>query len=123
MESKDNECYDDDIESTISNFSMISIAGGEEISADQALDDSCADIQKAINLIHSYARQVLMCDERGDDYSDVQPLYKTLCENVDEGISLLRELKRLVKQLVPPAPRKKAKPKPKVGDDNYCGAC
>lgn len=95
---------DDDMDSTVSGFSMISV-GGEEVSAEKAVDDSCADLQTSFNNIHQGLRMMLMADERDMDYADTLEDYTMLYSLIDEGVSLMRELKKLVKQVQPPKPR------------------
>lgn len=94
------------IDSCVSGFSIVSLANGEEVSAEQALDESCKDIQSAVNEIHSFARRLLMSDERDDTHEEMAPLYKGLEENISEGIALLKDLKKICKQLIPKPPRK-----------------
>lgn len=106
-----SESKSDDLESVCSNFSIVSLANGEEVSAEQALDEGCKDIQTAINEIHSFARQLLMGDERDDNYEEMIPLFKQLDENISEGIVLLKDLKKICKQLIPKKPRAATKKK------------
>ena len=58
---------DNDMDSTVSGFSMVSISGqSEEISAEKAVDEGFKTMQTTLNEIHSYLRRVLMADNRGD---------------------------------------------------------
>ena len=100
---------DDDMGSTISSFSMVSV-GGEELSAEVALDESCKDIQQGVNEIHSIARQMLMGDERDDTFEELNPLYEQLIGLIKEGVMLLKDLGKICKQIVPPKSKVAKKP-------------
>lgn len=95
-------------DSVVSSFSMVSI-NDEEMSADMALDESCARIQTGVNELHSIARQLLMADERSDTYEEMEPLFTGLKELVKEGCDLFKELQSICRQMMPPKPRKPKK--------------
>ena len=116
-----NKMMNDDIDSTVSGFSMVSI-GGENVSAERALDESCKDIQTAVNELHNLARMMLMADERSDTYEEMNPLYEQINGLVKEGCTLLKDLSKICKQIVPPKPKavKSKKTEPSMLDS--CGA-
>jgi hypothetical protein len=94
----------DDMDSVCSNFSMVSV-GGDQMSADQALDEAFKDIQTGWNELHSYSRQLLMADQRDDSYEDFLPLYTTFNELMKESKGLLGDLNKIIKQLMPKKPK------------------
>ena len=98
------ECKANERDSIVSGFSMVSV-GGETVSCEVAIDDSCKDMQTSLNEIHSYLRLMLMADERGDSYEESLEDYTKLYELIDEGMSLFKDLKSLVKQIQPKKPR------------------
>ena len=97
-----------DNDSIVSGFSMISL-NGEEMSAEAALDAACRDIQTTVNELHSYARQLLMADERGDTREEIMPLFTNVSDLLKDGVDLFKEFKAICKQMLPPAPRKPKK--------------
>jgi hypothetical protein len=112
----------DEMDSTVSGFSMVSINGAEEVSAEVAVDDSCAMLQTSFNNIHQGLRLMLMADERDESYEDSLEAYTKMYELIAEGVSLMKELKSLVKQVQPKKPRaaKTAKKEPTMMES--CGA-
>jgi hypothetical protein len=115
-----NESKNGDMDSCVSGFSMVSV-GGEEVSCEKALDDSCKDIQSAVNEIHIIARQLLMADERDDTYEEMNPLYEQLAGLIKEGCVLLKDLGKICKQIIPKPPRAAQKAKKESVLDS-CGA-
>ena len=96
----------DDLDSLASSFSMVSF-GGEEVSADVAVDQSMGDTQKSINNIHVGIRNMLTSDERGEDYEVLKGQYDEIDGLVKIAIELMRDIRAIAKQLVPPKPRAK----------------
>jgi hypothetical protein len=95
---------EDDMSSVCSTFSMVSV-GGDQMSADKALDEAFADIQTGFNELHSYSRQLLMADMREDSYEDFLPLYTKFNELMTESKDLLKDLNKIIKQLLPKKPK------------------
>ena len=83
---------------------MVSI-NGEKMSADEALDEAFADIQTGFNELHSYSRQLLMADMRQDSYDDFLPLYTKFTELMTDSKDLLKDLNKIIKQLMPKKPK------------------
>jgi hypothetical protein len=111
----------DDMDSTVSGFSTISLATGEEVSAEVAIDESCKSMQTTLNEIHSYLRLMLMSDQRDDSYEDSLEDYTKLYGQIAEGMLLFKDLKSLVKQVQPKKARAATKKKEVVMDG--CGPC
>ena len=105
----------DDISSVCSSFSEVSFRG-EEISAEQAVDESIRDIQNGLNQANVLMRNLLTCDERGESWEVMFPMYTDIDELIKEAIVLFRELRGLAKQITPPKPRasKTAKKEPSM---------
>ena len=97
--------FKDDLSSTVSGFSTVSI-DGEAVSCEKAVDESILDMQGGLNNIHVGVRNMLMADERGDDYNDTLEEYTKLYSLLDELIVLTKDLKKIVKQVQPKKPRK-----------------
>jgi len=94
----------DDIESVASNFSEVSFRD-DLVSAEQAVDLSIKDIQDGLNNTQVALREMLQLDERGEEYSIMKAKYDEIDELLKDGINLLKELRGLAKQLIPPKPR------------------
>lgn len=97
-----------DIESLASNFSDVSFRG-DLVSAEQAVDESIKDLQNGLNGVQCGMREMLVADERGEEYSIMKAKYDEIDELLKEGISLFKEMKGLAKQLVPPKPKASTK--------------
>ena len=115
--------YDDDVSSMCSSFSMVSLANGEEVSADQALDESLREIQQATNNVHGMVRCMLTSDERGEDYIILKEQFDEVDSCVKDAVLLWKDLKMIAKQLVPPRPRasKKKAAEPSVLESCHGG--
>ena len=98
------EGKDDDISSVCSSFSQVSF-NGEEVSADQAIDESMKDIQNGTNQAHVAVRNMLTSDERGESYDIMKAQFDEIDGIVKEAIALWKSLRSIAKQLVPPKPR------------------
>jgi hypothetical protein len=116
------ECKGNEMDSVVSGFSQISV-GGETISCEKAIDDSCKDIQTTVNELHSYLRLMLMADERGDSYEESLDDYTKLYELIAEGVALLKDLKSIVKQIQPKKPRAATQKAKKEVPLDGCGPC
>jgi len=80
-------------------------ANGEEVDADQAIQDSCTDLQNGYNYIANISRELLMCDVRNDAFDQAYPFYKMLEGLIKENIVLLKDFLKIMKQLLPSKPR------------------
>ena len=119
LQTMDNK--DDDLDSMCSSFSTVSF-NGEEISADKAVDESLRDIQQATNDVHCLVRNMLTSDERSEGWEVMKPMYDEIDENVQEALSLWKELRNIAKQLLPPKPRaSKASKKTEASVLDSCG--
>jgi hypothetical protein len=96
---------DDDMSSTCSTFSQISFRGDHEVDAEQAIDESIKSIQDGLNNIQVGLRCMLMADSRDDSFADMEPLFSEIETLVKEGIGLMKEVRAVGKQLMPPKPR------------------
>lgn len=103
-EIKMNVNDNDDMSSMCSSFSQVSF-NGESVPADQAIDESMKSIQTGLNNTHVLVRNMLTSDERDEGYEVIKPMYDELASFIDEGVSLLRELKKIGKQMVPKPPK------------------
>lgn len=95
-------------DSMVSGFSMVSI-GGEDVSAEKAIDESIADIQSGLNETHSGLRIMLMSDERGDSFEETKEDYDRLYSHIKELQELIKDLHKIVKQVQPRPPKKTKK--------------
>jgi hypothetical protein len=96
---------DDDMSSTCSTFSQISFRGDQEVDAEHAVDESIKSIQDGLNNIQVGLRNMLMSDERGDDYDLMKGMFDEIDTLVKEGVVLMKEVRGISKQLMPPKPR------------------
>ena len=62
-----------------------------------------------LNETHSGLRIMLMADQRDESYEDSLEDYTRLYGHIDELLSLIKDLKKIVKQVQPKAPRKPKK--------------
>ncbi len=111
---------DDDISSLASGFSAISFRGNEEVSAEVAVDESIKSIQDGLNGCQVRLRMLLMADERGDSYSEMEPLYNEIMDLLKEFTELTKEIKSICKQIMPAKPKATKKDKP-AGVLDCCG--
>jgi len=95
---------DDDISSTCSQFSQISFRGEEEVDAERAVDQSVKDIQTGLNQINVCLRNLLMCDERDDDYTGCITHANMIFEMCKDGKDLYKDIIGITKQLLPKKP-------------------
>ena len=93
------------MDSTCSGFSMVSIGDGEQVSAEVAIDDAMKDVQEGLNNIHASIRLILMADERGDNFEETKEEYDRQYALIDEVTVLLKDLKKICKQIQPRKPR------------------
>jgi hypothetical protein len=103
--SNNMDSKDDDISSTCSTFSQISFRGDQEVDAEQAIDESIKSIQAGLNNIQVGLRCMLMADSREDSYEDMLPMFCEIEGLVKEGVVLMKEVRMVGKQLMPPKPR------------------
>ena len=115
--------FKDDMNSTVSGFSMISVGGEENVSADQAIDESLKKIQSGLNELHQGARLLLMSDERDDTWEEMDPTYTQIVAGTKEVISLMKELASICKQMMPPKPRSAKKNTAEPSMIESCSAC
>ena len=93
-----------DIDSTCSQFSEVSFRG-TLVDAETAVDASVKDVQDGLNSTCCLLREMLQLDERGEDYSIMKEKYDEVDSILKEGVALLKELRTIAKQLVPPKPK------------------
>ncbi len=100
--------YEDDLESTCSEFSIVSI-GGEEVTCEKAVDDGIVDLQQALNNIQSGLREIIMLDFHGEGYEIINPKYVEIEGLIKEGGSIMKDLLSIARQLKPKKPKESKK--------------
>ena len=93
-----------EINSVCSSFSMVSI-NGQEMDAEQAVDQSMKELQEGLNNVHVQLRRLLMCDERGDPYQEVKPRCVKADDCIKDVVDIAKDIKGLIKQLCPKKPK------------------
>lgn len=99
----------DDMNSVMSGFSQISV-NGEEVSADVAVDQGILDIQQGLNNAQYSINLLIMRDYRDEDnsYDETLPDYEKVYTALDELVALVKDLKKITRQVQPRKARKTA---------------
>ena len=79
---------------------MISVRGDEEIDAESAVDRGIKDIQQGLNAINVELRNMLMGDERDDEYEEMYPHAQTIFGITKEAKTLFKEIESITRQLL-----------------------
>jgi hypothetical protein len=92
--------------SICSAMSAVTISAfGEEVPLEEAVDDIFAQLQTAINELHVQIRQLCMTEDRGDSYEEAYVFQHEIKGHVADGCDMLKELVKVMKQLLPPRPK------------------
>ena len=96
--------HKDELDSVCSNFSMVSV-GGDEMTCEEAIDESIKATQQGLNNLHISMRNMLTWDERGLSYDETKDDYDKLYALIAELMDLIKTAKSIVKQVQPRKPR------------------
>ena len=94
----------DSVCSSMSNVT-VSAFGGEEMPLEDAVDQIFKELQRSINELHVQIRNLCMTEERGDTYIEAYEYYHGILSHVDEGQVMFKELKAVMKQILPKRPK------------------
>ena len=78
---------------------------GEEMGLTEAVDGIFKDIQEHMNELHSQIRQLTMTEDRNETYEEAFEYYFHICDHIKEGSDLFKELRQVMKQILPPRPK------------------
>ena len=82
----------------------ISYNGTDDVPLDQAVDEIFGEIQRHVNQIHIELRNLVMADDRGDDYLECLEYHEKLSEHVIGGCDMFKSVIKVSKQLLPKKP-------------------
>ena len=111
--------------SICSQMSEVSISynGTDDVPLDQAVDEIFGEIQRHVNQIHIELRNLVMADDRGDDYLECLEYHEKLSEHVIGGCDMFKSVIKVSKQLLPKKPAGWVDPRKAVGatidDDSF----
>ena len=87
-------------------YSEVSVSvNGEECLLEEAVDDIFKQIQDHINLMHEQLRQLCMCEDRGEDYTESLAYYTELVSHIKDGCIVFKQIIPIAKQLLPKKPK------------------
>ena len=93
-------------ESICSNMTQMTVSAfGEEMPIEQALDNVFKEIQEHINELHVSIRNLCMTQDRGESYIYAYQYYHDITTHITEGAGLFKELKSVMKQILPKRPK------------------
>lgn len=106
MEMSNDNHPDYPASSICSNMSEVTVSCfGEEMPLEEAVDDIFLQLQESINELHVQIRQLCMTEDRGESYQEAYTYQHEIKGHVDEGCKMLKELPKVMKQLLPARPK------------------
>jgi hypothetical protein len=95
-----------DNQSNCSNQSNVSVSiWGEEMDLEVAVDKIFKQIQEHLNELHCQIRQLCQSEDRNDDYDEALEHYEAITLHTKEGVAVMKDLPKVMKQILPPKPK------------------
>jgi hypothetical protein len=97
----------DDCSSICSEASNVSVSykGDDDMPLNDAVDMIFKDIQTHINDIHVNLRQLVMADDRNEDYDECLEYHEALTEHVRDACMVFKDVIKVSRQLLPKKPK------------------
>ena len=93
--------------SICSQMSEMSVTfnGVDDVPLDVAVDEIFRSIQHHINQIHVELKNLVMSEDRGEEYLDCLEYHEELSEHVRGACEMFKSVIKVSKQIMPPKPR------------------
>jgi hypothetical protein len=109
--------------SICSQMSEMSVTynGVDDVPLDRAVDEIFSQIQHHINQIHVELKNLVMSEDRGDDYLECLEYHEELTEHVHGACDMFKSVTKVSKQLLPSKPKGWVDPRKPVAkvDDSF----